>query len=89
MSTNFGYADGIRSDFFLNNMIWNVLYAGKVSFSGRRDNRRPFIHVEDAAEAVLRTVQAPEEYNGKLYNFGSEDLNLKLGVSFASHKGVK
>ena len=79
MSTNFGYADGIRSDFFLNNMIWNALYAGKVSVSGRRDNWRPFIHVKDAADAILRAVRAPGECNGRLYNVGSEDLNLKLG----------
>ena len=78
MSTNFGYADGIRSDFFLNNMIWNALYARSVSVSGRRDNWRPFVHVKDAADAILLVLLAPDKFNGRLYNVGSEKLNLKL-----------
>ena len=78
LSTNFGYADGIRLDFFLNNIVWNSLFNEKVSVFGRRDNWRPFIHVKDAVEAILQATLAPEEYNGKLYNAGSEDLNLQL-----------
>ena len=78
LSTNFGYADGIRLDFFLNNIIWNALYSSEVSVFGRRDNWRPFIHSKDAAQALLKICYSSEKYNGELYNVGSEDLNIRL-----------
>ena len=78
LSTNFGYADGIRQDFFLNNIIWNSLLYDKVNVFGRRDNWRPFIHVKDAAKILLTLVQDTSIGNGELYNVGSEELNVKL-----------
>jgi len=88
MSTNFGYADGIRLDFFLNNIIWNSLFKKRVSIFGRPDNWRPFIHVKDAAEAILQVALASEKYNGELYNVGSENLNLKLSEIINQLKDV-
>ena len=45
------------------------------------DQWRPFVHVSDVAQAVLRAVQAPQDVvAGRIFNVGSNGQNTTLGA---------
>src|SRR6185295_2267177 len=44
------------------------------------DQWRPFVHVEDVAQAITMTLQAPiEQVAGEVFNVGSDAQNYTLG----------
>ena len=44
-------------------------------------NIRPFVHIEDVAEAVIKFLEFPDEtkINGEIFNVGGDELNYQIG----------
>lgn len=42
---------------------------------------RPFVHIEDVAEAVIKFLEFPDEtkINGEIFNVGGDELNYQIG----------
>jgi len=67
-----------RFDLVVNLMAAQAAFEGKISIFGG-DQWRPFIHVDDVAEAIIRCLGAPLELvGGEVFNVGSDMGNLRL-----------
>jgi nucleoside-diphosphate-sugar epimerase len=78
MSTNYGYAPGIRFNLVVNAFTFRALTGRPLSVYGDGTNWRPFIHVEDAARAFTRAVCEPESWPDPVYNVGGADENYRI-----------
>lgn len=70
-STLFGVSHRMRVDLTINQFLYEINTNGFVSVYGE-DAWRPYIHVEDACNIILITLES--ELNG-VYNIGDESLN--------------
>ena len=77
-ATVFGLAPRPRFDLVVNLLTAKAFQEGVITiFNG--DQWRPFIHVEDVAEAVCRTLEAPLiDVSGEIFNVGDDRLNYNL-----------
>jgi len=78
MSTNYGYAPGIRFNLVVNGFTFRALTDRPLSVYGDGTNWRPFIHVEDAARAFARAVCEPASWPDPVYNVGGDDENYRI-----------
>jgi len=78
LSTNIGYAIGLRYNQFINEFIINAIVGRQTIVPGAKTNVRPFIHVEDVANIILYLLDNSDILNGEVLNVGSEDLNPTL-----------
>ncbi|HET8924058.1 MAG TPA: NAD-dependent epimerase/dehydratase family protein [Candidatus Acidoferrum sp.] len=78
-ATVFGLAPRPRFDLVVNLLAAKAVQEGLITiFNG--DQWRPFIHVQDVAEAVVRVFLAPlESVSGEIFNVGDDNLNFTLG----------
>ncbi len=76
--TMFGLSPRMRFDLVVN------LFAARAASGGRitvfnAEQWRPFVHVQDAARAVLASLDAPPSaVSGEIFNAGSPALNLQI-----------
>lgn len=77
-ATVFGLAPRPRFDLVVNLLTAKAIQDGVITiFNG--DQWRPFIHVDDVAEAILLTLFAPlEAVSGEILNVGDDRLNFTL-----------
>jgi nucleoside-diphosphate-sugar epimerase len=77
-ATIFGLSPRPRFDLVVNLLTAKALQEGLVTiYNGQQ--WRPFLHVADAAEAILRVLEAPVEVvGGQIYNVGDSRLNYTL-----------
>jgi len=77
-STIFGLSPRPRFDLVVNLLVAKALKDGVLTiFNGQQ--WRPFLHVGDAAESVIRVLEAPTEVvGGQIYNVGDDRLNYTL-----------
>ena len=77
-ATIFGYSHRPRFDLVVNLLTARAHQEGVITiFNG--DQWRPFLHVEDAAESILRMLQAPLGLvGGQVFNVGSPRMNYTL-----------
>ena len=77
-ATVFGLAPRPRFDLVVNLLTAKAFQEGVITiFNG--DQWRPFIHVEDVAEAVCQTLEAPlSAVSGEIFNVGDDRLNYNL-----------
>jgi nucleoside-diphosphate-sugar epimerase len=77
-STIFGLSPRPRFDLVVNLLTAKALKDGVVTiFNG--EQWRPFLHVGDAAESIIRVLEAPAEVvGGQTYNVGDDRLNYTL-----------
>jgi nucleoside-diphosphate-sugar epimerase len=77
-ATVFGLAPRPRFDLVVNLLTAKAIQEGVITiFNG--DQWRPFIHVDDVAEAILLTLFAPlEAVSGEILNVGDDRLNFTL-----------
>jgi nucleoside-diphosphate-sugar epimerase len=77
-ATVFGLAPRPRFDLVVNLLTAKAIQDGIITiFNG--DQWRPFIHVKDIAEAVVKTCTAPvEPVSGEIFNVGDDALNFTL-----------
>lgn len=78
MATLFGLSNRMRFDLVVNTFIMQAVTQGQINIYGG-DQWRPFLHVSDAANAFILTLEAPiEKVKGQIYNVGSEKLNYQI-----------
>ena len=79
LSTAFGYSKKMRLDIAINAMTYYAFHTGKVRLMRDGNQFRPFVHVNDISEAIIRTMESDKELvSGKTYNIGADELNVKL-----------
>jgi len=78
MATNFGYSPGIRFNLVVNYFVFRALTGRTLTVYGDGSNWRPFIHVSDAARAYKHAALAPDAWDERVYNVGSDDDNYRI-----------
>jgi len=78
MSTNYGFAPGIRFNLVVNHFVFRALTDRPLTVYGDGSNWRPFIHVRDAARAFAHAVRHPEQWSELIYNVGANDENYRI-----------
>jgi nucleoside-diphosphate-sugar epimerase len=77
--TLYGLSPRPRFDLVVNLLAAKAVRDGSISVFGG-GQWRPFVHVEDGAEAVMACLRAPlDVIRGQAYNVGSDDQNRTLG----------
>lgn len=78
-ATVYGDAPRISYEPLLNAFVKDAVVEGKMVVFAPQ-SWRPFIHVDDAARAVVRTLAAEEtRISGEIFNVGDEEQNLSKG----------
>lgn len=79
MGTLFGYSRRMRFDLAVNHMVATAVRERRILVRGGGNQWRPFIHVQDAANAVLQLAQAaPDKVTGEIFNVGADEQNIKV-----------
>jgi len=79
LSTVCGLSPRMRFDLMVNTITARASVEGRVRVVGA-NQWRPHIHVQDAAEAFLRAVEAPSDVAaGEIFNVGAETQNFTVG----------
>ena len=77
--TIYGLSGRTRFDLVVNLLTAKALFEGQITVFGG-DQWRPFLHVDDAAAAILKTLQAPLQLvRNETFNVGSDAQNATLG----------
>jgi nucleoside-diphosphate-sugar epimerase len=77
-ATVYGLSGRTRFDLVLNLMTANALAEGEITVSGG-EQWRPFIHVEDAARAIVLALESPGEFvRGEVFNAGATIHNFMI-----------
>lgn len=78
-ATNFGYSPRMRFDLAVNAMAKSALLGKHIIINGDGKQYRPFIHVKDAARAIIQILKANcKKTNKKIYNVGDNRLNYTI-----------
>lgn len=78
-ATLFGWAPRMRFDLPLNAMVAQAHREGRVTLAGEGDQWRPFVHVRDAAQALVDIAEAPPDLvAGEVFNVGTDICNLRI-----------
>jgi len=78
-ATLFGYSKRMRFDLSVNIMTKHAFVDKKVIVLGGGDQWRPFLHVDDSAEAFVTVLEAGEDViRGGIFNVGENSLNYKI-----------
>jgi len=78
MSTNYGYAPGVRFNLVVNTFVFRALTGRPLTVYGDGSNWRPFVHVEDAARSFLDATTRPGQWPKRVYNVGATDGNYRI-----------
>ena len=78
MSTNYGYAPGVRFNLVVNYFVFRALTGRPLTVYGDGSNWRPFVHVADAARAYEHAALEPDRWDEYVYNVGSNDGNYRV-----------
>ncbi|MFB6133607.1 MAG: NAD-dependent epimerase/dehydratase family protein [Halanaeroarchaeum sp.] len=78
MSTNYGYAPGVRFNLVVNYFVFRALTGQPLTVYGDGTNWRPFIHVRDAARAFASAALEPDRWPASVYNVGRDDENYRI-----------
>ncbi len=75
----YGLSPRPRFDLVVNLLAARAIAEGEITILGG-DQWRPFLHVEDGAEAIIRCLEVPAELVGhQIFNVGSDEHNYSLG----------
>ncbi|RMH55029.1 MAG: NAD-dependent epimerase/dehydratase family protein [Deinococcus-Thermus bacterium] len=78
--TIYGLSGRTRFDLVVNLLTAKAVVEKRITVFGG-DQWRPFVHVDDAARAVLLAVEAPKELvHNQTFNVGSNEGNMTLGM---------
>lgn len=76
--TFYGLSPRPRFDLIVNMLVAKAIHDNEITIFGG-DQWRPFLHVDDGAEAIVRCLKAPgETVKGQIFNVGSDDQNYTL-----------
>jgi nucleoside-diphosphate-sugar epimerase len=77
-STIYGLSGRTRFDLVVNLLTAKALIDGQITIQGG-DQWRPFLHVDDAALAVLHTLESPlPKVHKQVFNVGSDEQNQTI-----------
>ena len=77
-STIYGISGRTRFDLVVNLLTAKAVIDGEITIQGG-DQWRPFLHVDDAAHALLQTLEsAPPQIHRQVFNVGSEEQNHSI-----------
>jgi len=78
MATLYGSSPRMRFDLVINLLTAKASIDKKITIFGG-SQWRPFLHVEDAAEAYIKCLEAPiNKVRGEIFNVGSNTQNYKI-----------
>lgn len=78
-ATMFGYAPRMRFDLAINIMTLRAWKDRVIYIMGGGEQWRPFVHVLDAVQAFVLSLEAPKEkIHGEIFNVGSTELNYQI-----------
>lgn len=78
-ATMFGWSPRMRFDLAVNQMVATALRQGRIEVRGGGNQWRPFVHVRDAARAMVLMAEAPAgQVSGQIFNTGSGLYNTKI-----------
>lgn len=78
-ATLYGFSPRMRFDLAINGMVRGLYQRGRVPVLRDGTQWRPFVHVRDAARAMILTLEAPASLvNGEVLNVGSDDQNMQI-----------
>jgi nucleoside-diphosphate-sugar epimerase len=63
MATNFGHSPAVRFNLVVNHFIFRAVTGRPLTVYGDGSNWRPFIHVDDAAQAYKHAVCNPSAWD--------------------------
>jgi len=79
LATVYGISPRMRFDLVVNSLVAQAVIEKEITIWGA-DQWRPFIHVEDAAEAFISVMEAPvEKVSGEIFNVGNSKENFTIG----------
>lgn len=90
MGTLYGWSHRMRLDLAINAMVWAACQTGVITVHSDGMQWRPMVHVEDAAAAYVRVLQAPWELGApsRVYNVVAKNwLLLDLAHRLAALVG--
>jgi nucleoside-diphosphate-sugar epimerase len=77
-ATIYGLSPRPRFDLVVNLLVAKAMFEGEITIFGG-DQWRPFLHVDDAAEALLHCLEAPHSVvKGQIFNIGSDTQNFQI-----------
>jgi nucleoside-diphosphate-sugar epimerase len=76
--TFYGLSPRPRFDLIVNMLVAKAIHDKEITIFGG-DQWRPFLHVDDGAEAIVRCLEAPGHVvKGQIFNVGSDEQNYTL-----------
>lgn len=79
-ATVFGLSPRMRFDLAINGMTYGAWKTGRLPLMRDGTQRRPMLHVKDAAEAMMFMLEAPaERVGGQIFNVGAAENNYRIG----------
>jgi nucleoside-diphosphate-sugar epimerase len=76
--TFYGLSPRPRFDLIVNMLVAKAIHDEEITIFGG-DQWRPFLHVDDGAESIVRCLEAPlEAVKGQIFNVGFDDQNYTL-----------
>jgi dTDP-4-amino-4,6-dideoxygalactose transaminase/nucleoside-diphosphate-sugar epimerase len=79
-ATMFGWSPRMRFDLAINHMVGTAVCGNYISILGGGNQWRPFVHVRDAARALVLMLEAPAEMvSGDVFNVGTDVFNSRIG----------
>lgn len=76
--TLYGYSPRMRFDLVVNGMTAHAFFNKNITVDGG-SQWRPLVHVDDAARALLATLNAPlERVSGQIFNVGNSKENYRI-----------
>lgn len=77
-ATVYGMSPRMRFDLVVNLLTAKAISEGEISIFGG-NQWRPFIHVSDASEAIIKCLESPiEKISGEIFNITSDDQNFSV-----------
>lgn len=79
LATLFGFSPRMRFDLVVNTMTKTALAGEDLIVHGAGTQYRPFLHVRDAADAILHILKLePEVVAGEVFNVGNSKYNYRI-----------
>ncbi len=79
LATLFGYSPRMRFDLVVNTMTKTALTGKDLVINGSGEQYRPFLHVADAADAILHMIEIEQgKISGEIFNIGNNKLNYTI-----------
>lgn len=78
-ATLYGLSERMRFDLAVNGMVLGARQTGKIPVMKDGTQWRPFLHVQDAAQALNSLLEQDSNHiRGRVFNIGSDDQNFKI-----------